>query len=124
MIAGMYKEQMQTLADEVSKLQGYPIINDMRLTITKNLSSIEQEEEEEPEEESLSMRDIQRNFGGLLGKKIMKDVLDKKANKKTEEPQKTSVTELFHMTSEVLSINEGSIAGEIFEVKKGYKLKK
>lgn len=123
MIAGMYKEQMQTLAEEISKLQGYPIINDMKLTITKNLSSVEQEEEE-PEEESLSMRDIQRNFGGLLGKKLMKDVLDKKAEKKTEEPQKTSVLELFHMTTEVLSIDESILAREIFEVKKGYKLKK
>ena len=125
MIAGMYKEQMQTLEDEVSKLKGYPIINNMKLTMTKNLSSVEQEEaEEEPEEESISMRDIQRNFGGLLGKKVMKDVFDKKADKKTEEPKKSSVSELFHMKSEVLSIDESSLAGEVFEVKKGYKLKK
>ncbi len=126
MIVGMYKEQMQTLADEVSKLHGYTITNDMKMTMTKNLSSVAQEkmEEEEPQEENISLRDIQRNFGGLLGKKIMKDVLDKKEEKKTEEPQKSSVSELFHMTSEVLSINEGSIAGEIFEVKKGYKLEK
>lgn len=120
MIAGMYKEHMQTLGDEISKLKGYPIVNDMKLTMTKNLLSVEQEEEEEPEEESLSMRDIQRNFGGLLGKKIMKDVFDKKA----EEPQKTSVSELFHMKSEVISISESSIAVDKFEVKKGYKLKK
>jgi len=126
MIAGMYKEHMQTLADKISKLNGYPIVNDMKLTMTKNLASVEQEEveEEEPEEESLSMRDIQRNFGGLLGKKLMKDVLDKKAEEKTEEPQKSSVSELFHMKSEVLSINEGSITADVFEVKKGYKLKK
>lgn len=124
MIAGMYKEQMQTLADEVSKLQGYPIVNDMKLTITKNLSSVKQEKEEEPEEESFSMRDIQRNFRGLLGKKLMKDVLDKKAEKKTEEPQKTSVLELFHMKTEVLSIVEGSVSTNKFEIPKGYKLKK
>jgi hypothetical protein len=125
MIAGMYKEQMQTLEDEVSKLKGYPIVNNMKLTMTKNLASIEKEEEEEgPKEENISLRDIQRNFGGLLGKKIMKDVVNKKAEKKTEEPQKTSVSELFHMKSEVLSINEGSIATDLFEVKKGYKLKK
>ncbi len=124
MIAGMYKEQMQTLEDEVSKLKGYPIINDMKLTMTKNLSSATSEDvKEEPEEENISLRDIQRNFGGLLGKKIMKDVVDKKAEKKTEEPQKASVSELFHMKSEVLSINEVSLAGEIFEVKEGYKLK-
>jgi hypothetical protein len=125
MIAGMYKEHMQTLGDEVSKLKGYPIINDMKLTMTKNLASVEQEEaEEEPEEESISMRDIQRNFGGLLGKKLMKDVLDKKAEEKTEEPQKATVSELFHMKSETLSISEGSISADMFEVKKGYKLKK
>jgi hypothetical protein len=120
MIAGMYKEHMQTLGDEVSKLKGYPIVNDMKMTMTNNLASIEQEEEKEPEEESVSLRDIQRNFGGLLGKKIMKDVVDKKA----EEPQKTSVSELFHMKSEVLSINDGTIASDKFEAPKGYKLKK
>ena len=126
MIAGMYKEHMQTLADEISKLKGYPIVNDMKLTMTKNLASVEQEEmeEEEPEKESLSMRDIQRNFGGLLGKKVAKDIFDKKAEKKTEKPQKATVSELFHMKSEVLSINEGSISADVFEVKKGYKLKK
>jgi hypothetical protein len=125
MITGMYKEQMQTLTDEVSKLQGYAIINDMKLTMTKNLLSVKQDEEvEEPEEESISLRDIKKNFGGLLGKKIMKDVVDKKAEKKTKELQNISVSELFHMKTEVLSINEGSLAGEVFEVKKGYKLKK
>ena len=121
MIAGMYKEHMQTLGDEVSKLKGYPIVNDMKMTMTNNLATAEEEvEKEEPKEESLSMRDIQRNFKGLLGKKLMKDALDKKA----VTPQKPSVSELFHMKTEVLSINEGSIAGEMFEVKKGYKLKK
>ena len=125
MIAGMYKDQMQILDKEVKKIKGYPIVNDMKLTMTKNLSPEEEDvEEEEPEEESLSMRDIQRNFKGLLGKKLMKDALDKKAEKKTEEPQKSSVAELFHMKSEVLSISEGSIGGDMFEVKKGYKLKK
>jgi hypothetical protein len=88
--------------------------------MTKNLLSVEEEEAEEPEEESISLRDIQRNFGGLLGKKIMKDVVDKKA----EKPKQSSVSELFHMTTEVLGIVESSLAGEIFEVKKGYKLKK
>jgi hypothetical protein len=126
MIAGMYKEHMETLAEEISKLKGYPIVNDMKLTMTKNLASVEQEEmeEEEPEEESLSMRDIQRNFKGLLGKKVAKDIFDKKAEKKTEEPQKAAVSELFHMKSEVLSINEGNISADVFEVKKGYKRKK
>jgi len=126
MIAGMYKEHLQTLSDEISKLKGYPIVSDMKLTMTKNLASVEKDdEEEEPEEENLSMRDIQRNFGGLLGKKVMKDVLDKKADKKTEEePKKPAVSELFHMKSEILSISEGDIKADTFEVKKGYKLKK
>jgi len=126
MIVGMYKDQMQILGDEIGKLKGYPIVNDMKLTMTQNLSSVEQEEveEEEPEEESLSMRDIQRNFGGLLGKKVAKDIFDKKADKKTEKPEKTSVAELFHMKSEVLSISDDGIGAEKFEVKKGYKLKK
>lgn len=126
MIVGMYKEQMQTLTDEVGKLKGYPIINDMKLTMTKNFSAVEQKDkvDEEPEEENLSMRDIQRNFKGLIGKKMMKDIFGKKAEKKSEEPQKASVAKLFHMKSEVISISESSIAVDKFEVKKGYKLKK
>ena len=124
MIAGMYKEQMETLSDEVSKLKGFPIVNDMKLTMTNNLAAVEKEAEEEPEEESLSMRDIQRNFKGLLGKKLMKDALDKKAKEKADEPKKSSVSTMFQMKSEVLSINDGDISGDKFEVKKGYKLKK
>lgn len=117
MIAGMYKEHMQTLGDEVSKLKGYPIVNDMKLTITKNAAP----KVEEQKEESISLRDIQRGFGGLLGKKLLKDAAKKK---KSDEPRKSSVSELFHMKSEVLSIVEGSVSTNKFEIPKGYKLKK
>ena len=125
MIGGMYKDQMQMLEKETNKLKGYPIVNNMKLTMTNNLASEEKEtDEEEPKEESLSMRDIQRNFKGLVGKKIMKDALDKKAKEKADEPKKSSVSTMFQMKSEVLSINDGDISGDKFEVKKGYKLKK
>lgn len=117
MIAGMYKEHMQTLGDEVSKLKGYPIVNDMKLTMTKNAA----QKVEEQKEESISLRDIQRGFGGLLGKKLLKDAAKKK---KSDEPRKSSVSELFHMKSEVLSIVEGSVSTNKFEIPKGYKLKK
>lgn len=115
MITGMYKEQMETLEIEASKLKGYPIINDMKLTMTKNAVP----KQEEAGEEKVSLRDIQRNFGGLVGKKILKDA----AKNKKEESNSTTV-QLFHMNTEVKDINSNGIAGEMFEVKKGYKLKK
>jgi len=116
MIAGMYKEQMETLEDEASKLKGYPIVNDMKLTMTKNAIPTK---EEETEDESVSLRDIQRDFGGLLGKKLLK-----KSTKKKKEEKKSTTTQLFHMKTEVKNINSNGIADGMFEIKKGYKLKK
>ncbi len=115
MITGMYKEQMDKLEEEVRKLKGYPIINDMKLTMTKNAIP----QQEEASEEKVSLRDIQRNFGGLLGKKILKD-----ATKNKKEESISSTVRLFHMNTEVKDINSNGIVGEMFEVKKGYKLKK
>jgi len=115
MITGMYKEQIDKLEEEVRKLKGYPIINDMKLTMTKNAIP----QQEEASEEKVSLRDIQRNFGGLLGKKILKD-----ATKNNKEESESTTVQLFHMNTEVKDINSNGIAGEIFEVKKGYKLKK
>jgi hypothetical protein len=116
MITGMYKEQMETLEDETSKLKGYPIVNDMKLTMTKNAIPTK---EEETGDESVSLRDIQRDFGGLLGKKLLKE-----STKKKKEEKKSTTTQLFHMKTEVKNINSNGIADGMFEVKKGYKLKK
>jgi len=115
MITGMYKDQMETLEEEVQKLEGYPIINNMKLTITKNAMP----EKKEAKEEKVTLKDIQNDFGGLLGKKIMKD-----AAKKKKKEKKSSVLELFHMKTEMTGISSGGIDGSKFEVKKGYKLKK
>jgi hypothetical protein len=116
MITGMYKEQMETLEDEAGKLKGYPIVNDMKLTMTKNAIPTK---EEETGDESVSLRDIQRDFGGLLGKKLLKE-----STKKKKEEKKSTTTQLFHMKTEVKNINSNGIADGMFEVKKGYKLKK
>ena len=115
MISGMYQEQMQILEDEIQKLDGYAIINDMKLTMTKNAIP----EEGAETEDDVTLRDIQRDFGGLLGKKLVKKATDKK-----KEEKKSSVTELFHMKTEVTSISAENIADTKFEVGKGYKLKK
>ena len=124
MISGMYKDQMKTLGDKINKLEGYPIISDMKLTITKNaIPDNEESAAREESEENVSLRDIQKNFGGLLGKKLLKDAAKKKKSTKNVE-KKSSNAELFHMKSEVLSNSEGSIADDMFEVQKGYKLKK
>ncbi len=115
MITGMYKEQMDKLEDEISKLKGYPIVNDIKLTMTKNAIP----KEEEAAEEKVSLRDIQRDFGGLVGKKILKD-----ATKNKKEESKSSIVQLFHMKTEVKNISTDSTPESMFIVKKGYKLKK
>jgi hypothetical protein len=114
MITGMYKNQMETLEEEIQKLEGYPIINDMKLIITKNAMP----EEKEAKEEKVTLKDIQNDFGGLLSKKIMKDVTKKKKKEK-----ESSVIELFHIKTEMIGIFSSGIEGSKFEVKKGYKLK-
>jgi len=114
MITGMYKDQMETLENEIQKLDGYPIINDMKLTMTKNAMP----EEKEAKEEKVTLKDIQNDFGGLLGKKIMKNA--KKNKKKDEKP---SVIKILRIKSEISSLNTNDIAQTKFEVKKGYKLK-
>ena len=119
MIAGMQKDQMQILNDEISNMTGYPIINDMKLTITNNSAPIEEEAtEEESEEEEISVQGMKKKFGGLLGKKFQKKLKEKDKKKET-----SSATTMFHMKTEVKSIISGKIASEKFEVNKGYKLK-
>lgn len=115
MITGMYKDQMETLENEIQKLDGYPIINDMKLTMTKNAMP----EKKEAKEEKVSLKDIKNDFGGLLGKKIMKD-----AAKKKNKEEKPSVVKIMQIKSEISGVTSGSIDGTKFEVKKGYKLKK
>jgi len=119
MITGMYKDQMESLEKEIQKLDGYPIVNDMKLTMTKN--AVPEAEEAEAEEENISLSDIKNDFGGLLGKKLMKDAAKKKEKEKTEE---SSVVTMIRIKSEITELNTEDIAATKFEVKKGYKLKK
>ena len=116
MITGMYKDQMATLEKEVQKLDGFPIVNDMKLTMTKN--AMPQAEEEE-KEKKITLKDVQNDFGGLLGKKIMKDA--KKNKKKEEKPKNLTI---IHINSEISEVSSESISDTKFEPKKGYKLKK
>jgi len=116
MITGMYRDQMASLEEEIQKLDGYPIVNDMKLTMTKNAIP----EEEEAAEEKVSLSDIKNDFGGLLGKKIMKDA----AKKKKKDEKKSSVVTIVRIKSEIKEINTEDIAETKFEVQKGYKLKK
>lgn len=113
MIAGMYKDQMNSLQDEIQKLDGYPIVNDMKLTMTRNTMPAP-----EKQEENITLRDIQRDFGGLLGKKVLKDA--KKDKEKTDD----SVFQMLRIKNEVVEISSDNIPKTKFEVKEGYKLKK
>jgi hypothetical protein len=87
----------------------------MKLTMTKNAMS----EDKEAKEEKVTLKDIQNDFGGLLGKKIMKD-----AAKKKKKEKKSSVVKIIHIKTEISGVTSGTIDDTKFEVKKGYKLKK
>ena len=113
MITGMYKDQMASLEKEIQKLEGYPIVNEMKLTMTKNAIP-----KKEAAEEEVTLKDIKNDFGGLLGKKIIKDAVKKN---KEEEP---SVLTIIRIKSEISEVNADEIPGTKFEVKKGFKLKK
>ncbi len=113
MIAGMYKDQMQSLQGEIDKLDGYAIVSDMKLTITRNALP-----EQGQGEDNISMRDIQRDLGGLLGKKVLKDVM------KDKEEADQSAIQMLRIKNEIVEISSDNIPKSKFEVKENYKLKK
>ena len=113
MISGMYKDQMQSLQGEIDKLDGYAIVSDMKLTITRNAIP-----EQEQGEDNISMRDIQRDLGGLLGKKVLKDAI------KDKEETDQSTLQMLRIKNEIVEISSDNIPKSKFEVKEDYKLKK
>ncbi len=113
MITGMYSDQMKTLEKEVDKVKGFTIKNNMKLTMTQNFQP-----ETKSGNESVSLNDIKKNLGGLLGKKMMK----KKSKKVTQSQSQNSV--LIEMSFETKNISSSKFPETLLHTPKGYKLKK
>ena len=123
MMSSMYLNQMQDLNKEISKIEGYTILNHMTLTSTKHATqSQEGEEVEAKEEESteVSLDNIGGSLGGMFGKKLGKMAKQKVAPKK---PAGNTVT-MLQMTNETKAVKSEKISDDKFSVPSNYTLKK
>lgn len=122
MLSTMYLDQMKELENEVSKLEGYPILNTMTLTSTKNAAvSNDPDGEDGPEEEKgpdVALDDIKGSLGGLFGKKLGNMAKQKMEQK---EPQ-GNLVQLVSFTSETKKVKLGPINSDKFTVPQNLKL--
>ncbi|MBN2411398.1 hypothetical protein JXQ31_06870 [candidate division KSB1 bacterium] len=121
-LMSQYKDQTETLMNEMKKIDGYPIKTDMNYTVTNHAmksSQGEGETESEEEGDQIALDDIKGSLGGLFGKKLAQ-----KASEKVAKPESTGAVEIFQFVSEVKNIKSGSIDSQMFEVPGNYKLKK
>ncbi|HOT97853.1 MAG TPA: hypothetical protein PLN61_10965 [bacterium] len=130
-LAAQYGDQMKKLAEEMKKVEGYPVRTEMVFSMTRHSmpeksrddQEVAGEEKEEPQ--TTDVRDVKGALGGMFGKK-MKEMAKARADKSKE--NKASGDEkkkgFFHTTTELKSITVGAVASEQFEVPAGYQLQK
>lgn len=100
-------------ADEMAKIEGFPMRQEMTMTISGNLAQQSDEERAEQEEAMGQASEMLKGLGGLLGKK------DEKPEEKTESGSASGV--FFESTVEVESISTDPVDAGKFEIPKGYK---
>lgn len=121
MITGQYMEQLKEVQDRVSKIDGYPIKTDMRMTMTNHVKQAKggSEGSSEGETPQVSLDDIKGSLGGLFGKKMKKA-----AKKKTEKKKSSGASEIFQSTTVIKNIKTGNLNSNLFIVPAGYALTK
>jgi len=120
-LMSQYKDQTETLMNEMKKIDGYSIKTDMNFTITTHAMKSGQDDEEiesEEEGDQIALDDIKGSLGGLFGKKLAQ-----KAAENVAKPKPEGAVEIFQFTSEVKKIKTGSVDSKMFEVPEKYKLK-
>ncbi len=130
-LLAQYGDQMKKLAEEMKKVEGYPIRTEMDFTMTRHTmpekpqSEQEVAGEEKEEQPSSDVRDVKGALGGMFGKK-MKDMAKARADKSKEDKAAGEGKNkgFFHTTTELKSITVGDIAADQFEVPAGYQLQK
>ena len=119
MVAARYALQMRKLAEEMRKIEGYPVRTEMLFTITTHAMAAQKPEESAQEEEkNAEPTDVKGALGGMFGKKL-KEMAKAKAAKSEGDPNRK---ELFQSIHELKTIAVGDIPAEQFEVPAGYKL--
>ena len=120
-LMAMYKDELEQLGNEISKIEGYPIKSELSVTLTTHAKQKSEDEAiaEEEEGTDIDVTDLKGTIGGLFGKKA-KSVLQKKVNKPK---QPTTKVEIFQATTELMSLSTGPIDAGQFEVPAKYKKK-
>ncbi|HNW58282.1 MAG TPA: hypothetical protein PKI62_01230 [bacterium] len=122
-----YGDQFKKLAEEMKKVEGYPVQNTMTFAMTNHTmgaeTPAEQPEAKADESEQTDVRDVKGALGGMFGKK-MRDMAKAKADKSKEDKPKgdPNQKQLFQSTYELKSIAAGDVPAAQFEVPAGYKL--
>ena len=120
-LMSQYKDQTETLMNEMKKIEGHPIKTDMSFIVTTHAMKSRQGEEEvetKDEGDQIALDDIKGSLGGLFGKKLAK-----KAAEKVAKPKPEGAVEIFQFASQVKKIKSGGVDPQKFEVPGKYKLK-
>ena len=120
MVAARYARQMKKLADEMRKIEGYPVRTEMLFTMTTHAMAAQKpaEAKADEEEKPADVGDVKGALGGMFGKKL-KEIAKAKAAKSEEDPNRK---ELFQSVHELIAISAGDIPADQFEVPAGFKL--
>jgi hypothetical protein len=119
MVAARYALQMKKLAEEMRKIEGYPVRTEMLFTMTTHAMAAQKPAETaEKEEESTPPTDVKGALGGMFGKKL-KEMAKAKAAKSEGDPNRK---ELYQSVHELVTIAVGDVPADQFEVPAGYKL--
>jgi hypothetical protein len=124
MLSTMYLDQMKDLEKEVSKLEGYPILNEMTLTSSKHATASQKTgDDSEPAEQNtdgdIALDDIKGSLGGLFGKKLGNMAKQKVEKKKSQ----GNNVQLVRFASETKKVKLGPIKSDKFTVPDNLKLK-
>jgi len=112
-IFSAYKDYLEKIAAEASKLEGYPVKSTMRMTMT---SHAQKSLEKKDEKEEKSDVDLSNPVGGLLG-----GFAKKMAKKQMENKSTGGAKEVFQFSNELKSIKVGDVAADKFEIPSGFK---
>jgi hypothetical protein len=97
--------KLEEVGKEMAKIEGYPIVTEVKWQVKNDSTARKPEPKEEPEEPPTSL-------GGLLGKQIAKSLTPDK-------PKDEGV--MFSSYLEVKSISLDAVPETVFEVPDGYK---
>jgi hypothetical protein len=98
--------KLEQVGKEMAKVEGYPVITEVKWQVKNDSTARKPEPKEEPEEPPTSI-------GGFIGNKIARQIV------KDEKPKEEGV--MFSSYREVKSISLDAVPETTFEVPDGYK---